>query len=145
MKNNTDNGIITGILLRMDDTKKTYARINYVNSVTKNIAHKEGLHYVNTEAVFEGRPELLQRNGRVFNAHGITHLGIMLSTELGKYINTRHLATRGPQNDCMKKQTRSQETLAVRKKQSKPQNRQNRCTKTSGIQETNHIVENQHD
>ena len=82
MKSKADNGIITGILPMMADCDTIYSRIKYINSAVKNIAHQEGLHYVDTEDVFKGRPELFQRNGRLLNARGITHFGTLLSTEV---------------------------------------------------------------
>lgn len=49
MKFKTDNGIIVCILPKMDDTKKIYSGIKYVNSAMENVAHQEGLNYANTE------------------------------------------------------------------------------------------------
>lgn len=40
MKHRTVNGIITGILLRMDDSKKIYNSKKYVYSAVENIATK---------------------------------------------------------------------------------------------------------
>lgn len=51
--------------------------------------------------MFEGRPELLQRNGRLNNARDLTHLGNLHYTAVQKNFNTRHHATSGPQYDCV--------------------------------------------
>lgn len=102
-ENKTDNGIITDKLPRMDDTKKTYSRIKCVNSTVST--KKVYTTYVKTDAVFEGRLELFQRNGILHDARGIACLGILLCTEVEKFFNTRNPATRGPQNSCVQEST----------------------------------------
>jgi hypothetical protein len=93
IKNKTNsNGIITGILPRMDVTNKIHDRIRYINRAVEKIANEDGLCFVNTEHSFDGRPELFHPDGRHLNALGKTQFGILLSNAVEKFHNNRQSA-----------------------------------------------------
>lgn len=78
IKHKTDNNAIMTGILPIDELD----RIKYFNRVAKKTAKEEGQCYVNTESVFEGRPNLFQCDERYPNERGKTQFGILHSTAL---------------------------------------------------------------